>query len=108
MAFGRQCPATRNRKPGRANNPIHLQTDEQADLYRQSAKQILQRSGQSDGYCLVLGTVSGGLAYELAKQSNLTVYAVDPDAESARKLQDKFQQAGLHGIPNHGRQRATG
>ncbi len=71
--------------------------DSLSDTYRQAAKQILTRSGQRRGFCLVLGSEQGRLAYELARQSELTVYGVEPDAEKAKAARRAFEAAGLHG-----------
>ncbi|MCA9086375.1 MAG: PQQ-binding-like beta-propeller repeat protein, partial [Planctomycetaceae bacterium] len=70
--------------------------DDQTDFYVQAAADILKRSGQKTGYCLVLGNEEGHLAYELARQSSLTIYAVEPDAQKATKARERLSQAGLH------------
>ena len=70
--------------------------DELTDAYRAAANEILQRSGQSRGYCLVVGSQEGRLAYELAKQSELTVFAVEPDAAKATQSRQQLEQAGIH------------
>ena len=44
------------------------------------ADRILKASGVTQGYCLVLGLGTGGLAKALALQSKLRVIAIDPDA----------------------------
>ena len=43
------------------------------------ASQILERTGVTEGYCVVLGTTDGGLAEELARQSKLQMIAIGPD-----------------------------
>ena len=49
--------------------------DELTETYRSAAKEILERSGHRRGYCLVIGSEQGRLAYELAQQSELTIIA---------------------------------
>ena len=44
-----------------------------------TAAGILAASGVTEGYCLVMGLQDGGLAQELAVQSNLNVIAIDND-----------------------------
>ena len=70
--------------------------DEISEFYKSTANEILQRSGQRSGYCLLLGNEQGRLAYELAKQSELTIYAVEPDREKANSARDTLQRAGIH------------
>ena len=70
--------------------------DERTDLYRTAAKEILDRSGQQTGFCLVLGSEQGRLAYELAQQSGLTVIGVEPDAEKATRSRQALERAGVH------------
>ncbi len=65
-------------------------------LYQTTAKQILERSGQRSGFCLVLGSEQGRLAYELAVQSQLTVIGVEPDADKASASREALQRAGIH------------
>jgi outer membrane protein assembly factor BamB len=70
--------------------------DERTDFYHQAALEILERSGQKNGYCLVVGNEEGRLAYELAKLSALNVIAVEPDGQKAQRARKAFEQAGIH------------
>jgi outer membrane protein assembly factor BamB len=70
--------------------------DEQTQLYQTAAKEIIERSGQRTGYCLVLGSEQGRLAYELAQQSELTVIGVEPDATKAAAARQALERAGVH------------
>ena len=71
--------------------------DELSEAYHLAAEQILNRSGQRTGFCLVLGSEEGRLAYELSEQSDLTVIAVEPDAGKADRSRRLMQRAGVHG-----------
>ena len=71
--------------------------DELTALYKNAAQQILEKSGQRTGFCLVLGSEQGRLAYELAKSSELTVYAIEPDAEKAKRSRKLLFDAGIEG-----------
>ncbi len=71
--------------------------DDQTDLYRDAAKEILEQSGQRTGFCLVVGSERGRLAYELALQSSLTVIGVEPDAKKAAQSRLALERSGLHG-----------
>ena len=55
-----------------------------------AANRIVSESGIRQGYALVLGSAEGRLAYELARQTELQVVVVEPDAAKA--------QAAGHGV----------
>lgn len=63
----------------------------------QAAEEIIAKSEVTDGYCFDLGCGDGRLAYQLAKQSNLYVYAVDHDGQNVRKAREALFRAGLYG-----------
>tara|TARA_R110002049_G_scaffold50370_3_gene143028 strand:- start:48629 stop:52447 length:3819 start_codon:yes stop_codon:yes gene_type:complete len=65
-------------------------------LYRSAANEILDRSGHDKGYCLVVGSEQGRLAYELAMQSELNVICVEPDAQKATQSRQSLERAGVH------------
>ena len=71
--------------------------DSLTDMYEAAAREIIERSGQSTGYCLVVGSEQGRLAYELARQSELQVIGVEPDPEKAAASRETLTQAGMHG-----------
>ncbi|MHC4497215.1 MAG: class I SAM-dependent methyltransferase, partial [Planctomycetota bacterium] len=60
-------------------------------------REILQTSGEKDGYCLLLGLDDGQLLYELLNQSELHVVALDPDAEKVAAMRRRLDDAGLYG-----------
>lgn len=69
-----------------------------ADPAAQAAAQtILQQTGIRRGYCLVLGCEDGRLAIELARQSELTIYAVTSDAAKLAAARQRIDAAGLYG-----------
>ena len=69
----------------------------QADAWTDKAAQILEATGTTEGYALVLGLDSGRLVEELVRQSDLYVIAVDPDADKIAKLRQQLYEAGLYG-----------
>lgn len=92
--------------------------DEFTAVYRQAAEQILQRVAGTDrrepsgeaagnqgagqeqrvrGFALIMGNEQGRLAYELAKRSDLKIYAVEPDAAKVAAARAALSQAGLYG-----------
>ncbi len=66
--------------------------------YAAAARQILQDPGITKGYCLVLGSGEGRLAYELARQSLLHVVCVEEDPAKVATARDALDKAGLYGV----------
>ena len=62
-----------------------------------AASSILAASGVERGYCLVVGSEEGHLAYELVNQSPLKVYCVEADLEKVQRSRERFRKAGLYG-----------
>lgn len=66
-------------------------------MYRQAAEEILKRSGAKRGYGLIVGNEQGRLAFELAKRSELKIYAVEADAAKVAEARASLSRAGLYG-----------
>jgi len=66
-------------------------------MYAEAADAALRVSGVKEGYCLVVGSENGRLAYEMAKRSRLSVYGVEPDAEKVRASRELLARTGLYG-----------
>jgi len=64
---------------------------------RDRVKQILGQTLGTKGYCLWLGTGSGRLLLEAARQSQMDVIAIEPDAGKVMQLREKLDDAGLYG-----------
>lgn len=62
------------------------------------ARHILETTGVREGYCLALGVGTGRLVEELARQSNLRVIGLDPDAAKIERLRARLDAAGLYGM----------
>ncbi|QDT97036.1 outer membrane protein assembly factor BamB family protein [Gimesia aquarii] len=71
--------------------------DKWTPLYQQAAKDILTNSQIKDGFCLVLGSEEGRLAYELARNSDLKIYCIEPDITKAETSRQKLSEAGYYG-----------
>lgn len=65
--------------------------------YQAAAKEILEQTGITRGFALVLGGEEGGLAYELARQSDLHVYAIEPDEAKVDAARKALAAAGYYG-----------
>ncbi len=64
---------------------------------RQAARSILDQTGIRRGYCLVLDCRTGQLALELARQSELMIYATSPNADSVAAARKALDAAGVYG-----------
>jgi len=64
---------------------------------RTAAAQILASSGATRGYCLIVGAEEGQLAHELATNSDLKIYCVEPNVEKATRARQSLHAAGLYG-----------
>jgi outer membrane protein assembly factor BamB len=99
FAYGSVAPA--NSKPAIhpesfVANPFAM--DELTSFYEQAAREILEHSKASLGYCLVLGNEEGRLAYELARQApGLRIYAIEPDREKAQRARERFAPTAWYG-----------
>jgi outer membrane protein assembly factor BamB len=80
-----------------AAKPSPFPQDAQAALYANAAQTAIQRAGVTKGYCLVLGSVTGRLAYEIATRSQFQVVGVEPDARRVAESRRKLAEAGLYG-----------
>ncbi|MBC8868800.1 MAG: PQQ-binding-like beta-propeller repeat protein [Planctomycetes bacterium] len=72
-------------------------SDQWTAVYQRAAEEILEHSGVTRGFCLVVGGERGRLAYELARRSELKIYAVEPDEEKVEESREALSVAGLYG-----------
>ncbi len=81
---------------------IHVR-DQPVDLWprrpeiQQAATEILDATQIRDGYVLDYGCGDGQLAYALAGQTNLRIYAVDDNIDNVLLARQRLQAAGLYG-----------
>jgi outer membrane protein assembly factor BamB len=71
--------------------------DDKTDFYASTADEILKRSGIRGGFCLVVGNEQGRLAYEIARRSDLRVYAVESDESKVNAARRALSSAGYYG-----------
>ncbi len=60
-------------------------------------RQILEDSTIRDGYCLLLGLGDGHLLYELIRQTNFQIIALDSDITKVETFRRRLDNAGLYG-----------
>ena len=61
------------------------------------ADEIVDEGGVTRGYALVIGPESGRLALGLARQTELMIYVVEPDANRVAQLRRRLSLAGAYG-----------
>ncbi|QDT91976.1 outer membrane protein assembly factor BamB family protein [Gimesia algae] len=93
--------SSKSDQPATQINPLTAASpypaDEMTPVYQQAAKDILAHTNIKDGFCLVLGSEEGRLAYELARNSNLKIYCIEPDPAKVEQARQKLAQAGYYG-----------
>ncbi len=85
------------RLPSIPNRPNPFTEDGMMRTVQSAAKQILSKNEFDQGYALILGSVGGRLAYELARQTELQVVVVEPDETKAQTARKALSRAGLYG-----------
>lgn len=61
------------------------------------ASRVLGATPTRAGYCLVLGAADAPLAFEMARQTDMKVVVVDPDAERVSAARAALHAAGVYG-----------
>jgi len=69
----------------------------QGDLYRNVARQIVDRSSTAKGYCLILAGDTGRLAYELSRITDLQIIGLEKDPGKLHIARKTLLSAGLLG-----------
>ena len=72
-------------------------TDRIKRSYRRMARQIIKKTGITEGYCVDLQCGDGSLALGLAKASRLHIIAVDEDPFQVALARRRLSEAGLYG-----------
>ncbi|NQV35400.1 MAG: PQQ-binding-like beta-propeller repeat protein [Phycisphaeraceae bacterium] len=76
----------------------HITWQGAADLdYARIAQGILDRTAVTKGYCVILGSSSGRLAYELAKRSDLRLICLDDSQDNIDRVADNLIWANVYG-----------
>ena len=90
-------PASKQFGPVREQvNPSPYPRDGLTPVFEAAAEDIVRTTGIKKGYCLVLGSGTGRLAFELAKRTELRIYGVEPDARKVEAARKALDAAGLH------------
>jgi outer membrane protein assembly factor BamB len=71
--------------------------DELTKLYTEAARHFVKQTNIRKGYCLVLGSGEGRLAYELARLTDLQIIGVEKNANKVATARKALDKAGLYG-----------
>ncbi len=74
-----------------------FEKDEWTAVYAEAADQILKETGVKKGYCLVLNSGIGRLAFELAQKSELKIIGIENDPDKVKRAKENIDKAGLYG-----------
>ncbi len=77
---------------GRHEQPVLWPAE---DAFTDLTRQMIEMTGQREGYCLVWGIGNGRLMEELARQSRLLVIGMDPDAQKVEALRRRWDGMNL-------------
>lgn len=78
--------------------PCPYPKDDLTAIYASTASCALKEAGVKRGVCLVLGCGEGRLAYEIARQSEMNVLAIDEDEADVAAARKALDAAGLYGV----------
>ena len=62
------------------------------------ARQVLDQTGKRQGFCLALGAGNAQVLYQLARQSDLRIWCVEPDGQKVLAARQALDAAGLYGV----------
>ncbi len=71
--------------------------DINAQLYSDAVNRIISSTGVKKGYCLVIGSETGHLVYEIAKRTNLKVIGIEENEAKVEKSRRLLDSAGIYG-----------
>ena len=73
--------------------------DALTSLYEQAAKYILEQTGydKKKGHCFVFGAAQGRLAHEIAKRSDLYLFATEQDKDNVTAAREALLSANVYG-----------
>ncbi len=81
---------------GVVRDPDPFRDQPQAQLFL-AAQRMIDETGIMKGYCLVLGSDAGQLAYELMRITDLQVVALEKDPDKLRDARARLRSAGVLG-----------
>ncbi|MBN2327884.1 MAG: PQQ-binding-like beta-propeller repeat protein [Candidatus Omnitrophica bacterium] len=89
-----------NQKSSESDPPIESPAYPQSgkkEFYRKAAQHIIDQTGITQGYGLVLGSQDGFLAYELAQLTDLYIIGVEENPQKVQQAREWLDREGLYG-----------
>jgi len=62
-----------------------------------ASSKVIEGTGITEGYCLMLGAGDGSVLFDLLKRTKLTVYCLEPDAAKRNRIRALLDEAGMLG-----------
>jgi len=93
LCFGSGTEPGAARRPSKDSRPSPAVSGEHEDR----AKDVVRRSGKSEGYALIVGEPDSGLAEALARQARLHVVSLFGDGAQIEAQRERLLEAGLLG-----------
>lgn len=84
-------------QPPAPSAPSPFPQDGESEYYARCAEHILTETGVTRGYCLIVGSGEGRLAYELAKIADLQIVGIETDVDAVSRSRQRLMEAGLYG-----------
>jgi len=78
--------------------PFPYENAAEQERFSALAERILNETGITQGYALVVGAGKGRLAYELAWQSDLQIICVDDDPQQVQAVRRALDSTGVYGV----------
>ena len=91
------CFGQQSESPARRHTPAPALAPPPGDAEAKAVR-LLDQTGVTAGYCLLLGVGDGRLAYELARRSELVVHCVEPDGQRVAAARRMLDAAGVYGV----------
>ncbi len=82
-------------EPTKTTSPF--EDDDLNEVYKTVADKIIKETGVHKGYCLVLNSADGRLAFELARQSELKIIGIEQDEDKVKRARQNLDKTGLYG-----------
>ncbi len=89
--------STLSAQTGSLRTPSPYAQDEWSEKYASAAEEMLKHLPRRSGYCLVVDSNLGRLAFEIAKRSDLKIYAVETDEAKIDESRKLLSMTGLYG-----------
>lgn len=78
-------------------DPSPYRRDKMTKIYASAVRAISSETGIKKGYCLVFGSGTGRLAFELARHTELKIIGIEENPKKVEEAKKRLDAAGLYG-----------